>query len=143
VDPENFMTRSSPTARTTLAVATALSLAIAAPSQAQTQTALAATFCNMKEISVPIVDAGRVDGVLRVTLVLEARDAIGVAELDRRMPELRAAALAEAIEFARLYASPFTPVDARKLAASLTPALRRVSPSIKRVLIVKVAAQMA
>jgi hypothetical protein len=137
------MTRSSSTARIALATATALSLAIAAPAQAQTQNMLAATFCSMEEISVPIIDAGRIDGILRVTLVLEARDATSATELGKRMPELRAAALAEAIEFARLYASPFTPVDARKLAASLTPALRRVSPLIKRVLIVKVAAQMA
>lgn len=139
------MQRRSPTARRAFAVATTLSLAIAAavPAEAQAQAASAESFCNMDEISVPIIDASRVDGVLRVTLVLQAHDTAGVAALERKMPELRAAALAEAIEFARLYASPYTPVDAGKLVAALTPALRRVAPAIKRVLIVKVAAQTA
>jgi hypothetical protein len=97
----------------------------------------------MDEISVPIIDASRINGVLRVSITLEAGDAVSAAELGGRMPELRAAALAATLEFARLHASPFAPVDVSRLAAALTPALSHVSPSISRVLIVKVAAHEA
>lgn len=131
------MTRSALTV-STLAVA---SLAAIAPGHAQQ--AKAETFVPMEEISVPIVDAGRIDGVLRVSIVLEARDAAGAASLAQRMPELRAAGLGAAIEFARLHASPFTPVNVRKLSDALTPALRGVDPGIARILIVKVSALAA
>lgn len=131
------MTRSALTV-STLAVA---SLAAIAPGHAQQ--AKAETLVPMEEISVPIVDAGRIDGVLRVSIVLEARDAAGAASLAQRMPELRAAGLGAAIEFARLHASPFTPVNVRKLSDALTPALRGVDPGIARILIVKVSALAA
>ena len=119
----------------------AASIAGAAPGHAQQ--AQAETFVAMQEISVPIVDASRIDGVLRVSIVLEAKDAAGAASLARRMPELRAAGLGAAIEFARLHASPFTPVDVRRLSGMLAPALRGVDPAIARVLIVKVSALAA
>jgi len=131
------MTRSALIA-SALAVA---SFAVAAPGHAQQ--AQPATFVAMQEISVPIIDASRIDGVLRVSIVLEARDAAGAASLAQRMPELRAAGLGAAIEFARLHASPFTPVDVRKLSDTLAPALRNVEPGIARILIVKVSALAA
>jgi len=119
----------------------AMSLAGATPGHAQE--AQAATFVAMEEIAVPIVDAGRIDGVLRVSIVLEARDIAGAAGLARKMPELRAAGLGAAIEFARLHASPFTPVDVRRLSGTIEPALRGVDGTIARVLIVKVSARAA
>lgn len=125
----------------TVSAFAAMSLAGATPVHAQgTQ---AATFVAMEEIAVPIVDAGRIDGVLRVSIVLEARDTAGAASLARKMPELRAAGLGAAIEFARLHASPFTPVDVRRLSGTLAPALRGVDGTIARVLIVKVSALAA
>lgn len=100
----------------------------------------AAGFVAMDEISVPIIDASRVDGVLRVSLVLQARDAADAAALARRMPLLRASALAATIEFARLHGSPFSAVDVARLSAALTPALVKVDAGIAKVLIVKVSA---
>jgi len=131
------MTRSA----LTVSAFAAMSIAGAAPGHAQE--AKLATFVAMEEIAVPIVDAGRIDGVLRVSIVLEARDIAGAASLARKMPELRAAGLAAAIEFARLHASPFTPVDVRRLSGTLEPALRGVDGTIARVLIVKVSARAA
>ena len=131
------MTRSA----LTVSAFAAVSLASAAPVHAEeTQ---AASFVAMEEISVPIVDAGRIDGVLRVSVVLQARDVAGAARLARKMPELRAAGLGAAIEFARLHASPFTPVNVHKLAGTLEPALRGVDGTIARILIVKVSALAA
>ena len=125
----------------TVSAFAAMSLAGATPVHAQgTQ---AATFVAMEEIAVPIVDAGRIDGVLRISIVVEGRDTAGPASLARKMPELRAAGLSAAIEFARLHASPFTPVDVRRLSGTLAPALRGVDGTIARVLIVKVSALAA
>ncbi|WP_176594179.1 hypothetical protein [Sphingobium sp. EM0848] len=127
------MTRST----LTMSAITAASLA-ALPAYAQEMPG--ATFVVMEEISAPIVDASRVDGLLRVSLVLQVRDAHGAARLARRMPELRAAGLAAAIELARLHGSPFTAVDANRLTAALTPVLQRVDGRITKVLIVKLSA---
>ena len=131
------MTRS---ALTVSAVAVA-SLVATAPGHAQQ--AQPETFVAMQEISVPIVDARRMGGVLRGSVVLEARDAASAASLAQRMPELRAAGLGAAIEFARLHASPFAPVNVRKLSDTLAPALHSVEPGIARILIVKVSALAA
>lgn len=130
--------------RSTLTISAALvaaSVLSAAPGHAQTPEA--ASFVIMEEISVPIVDAGRLDGVLRVSIVLQAHDVGGGANLARKMPELRAAGLSATIEFARLHASPFTPVDVNKLSAALTPALLGIDAGIAKVLIVKVSALAA
>lgn len=135
------MTRSTLTASAAFMAATAVSFVGATPGYAQTADIPA--FVIMDEISVPIVDTARIDGVLRVSIVLQVRDADGAASLSRRMPELRAASLGAAIEFARLHASPFTPVDVRMLAAALAPALRGVDANITKVLIVKVSALAA
>jgi hypothetical protein len=125
----------------TVGAVIAASFAGAAPGHAQQSQST--PFVTMEEISVPIVDASRLDGVLRVSIVLQARDVQEAANLARRMPELRAAGLSAVIEFARLHATPFTPVDVRKLSAALTPALVGVDRGITRVLIVKVSAMIA
>lgn len=99
-----------------------------------------ATLVKLDQIDAPIVDAGRIGGVLHLTLVVEARTSATASALAKRMPELRSASLAAAIEFARLRASPFTAVDVERLQQTLTPALRRVDPGIARVLIVRATA---
>jgi flagellar basal body-associated protein FliL len=129
------MSRSALTVGSAFAALAATSI-VCAPS-ADAQTSEASPFVAMDEISVPIVDASRIDGVLRISITLQARDANDAAKLAKRMPELRATSLSAAMEFARLHASPFTPVDARKLAAMLTPALQRVDDSITKILIVR------
>jgi hypothetical protein len=57
--------------------------------------------------------------------------------LRTRMPELRATALTAALEFSRLYASGYTPVDAGRLSTDLNAAMKRAHPGIARVLIVR------
>lgn len=100
-------------------------------------------FVPMERITTPIFSASRIEGSLDVTLVLQAADVDTAAELNKHMPELRAASLAATIEFSRLYASGMTAVNAEKLSADLTKALKHTNPSIARVLIVKVASQPA
>lgn len=129
------MSRSALTVGSAFAALAATSVACAPPADAQATQA--SPFVAMDEISVPIVDASRLDGVLRISITLQAHDASGAAKLAKRIPELRATSLSAAMEFARLHASPFTPVDARKLSAMLTPALQRVDDSIAKVLIVR------
>ncbi|EZP80148.1 hypothetical protein BV97_03562 [Novosphingobium resinovorum] len=98
------------------------------------------TFLPMEQIDAPIVDGGRVDGVLHVAITLQAKTADDAAALAKRMPELRAAALPATIEFARLRASRFSPVDVERLAGMIAPSVKRVDPAIDKVLIVKVSA---
>lgn len=99
------------------------------------------SFVTLTPIDAPIVDGGRVDGILHVSLVVKANSAGTAAELGKRMPELRAAALPATIEFARLRASRFTPVDVSLLAESIAPSVKRVDGAgIDEVLIVKVSA---
>lgn len=95
----------------------------------------------MEKIVVPIVGSDRIDGTLKLKLVLAAKDAASLARLTARLPELRAVSVAGAIEFSRLFASPQTPVDVRRLSADLTKALRAADPGIERVLIVEVSAE--
>jgi hypothetical protein len=94
----------------------------------------------MAEIAVPIIDAGQIEGVLRFTLVLRAKDAASAAMLAEQEPRLRAAALGAGLEFARLRASPYRPVDVPRLSQALDAALRATDPAAERVLIVKVIA---
>ncbi|MGK6356448.1 hypothetical protein ACMGDH_14650 [Sphingomonas sp. DT-207] len=94
----------------------------------------------MNEVSVPIIDADRANGALRFKLVLEARDAGTAAGMTARLPELRAATVAAALEFARLNASGLRAVDAARLDHDLTAALKTSEPGLSRLLIVEVAA---
>lgn len=98
------------------------------------------TLVPMKEISVPIVDAGRIEGVLRFTLVLRAQDAAGAILLTNAEPKLRAAALDAGMEFARLRASPLRAVDAEQLAADMDRALHAADAGVAQALIIRVIA---
>jgi hypothetical protein len=104
---------------------------------------IGSNFLPLPEISTPIVGESRVEGVLAVTLVLETKDQPTALALKNRMPELRADALAATIEFSRLYASGYLPVDAARLSKSLNAALKPRYPGVLRVLIVKVGAEPA
>jgi hypothetical protein len=103
----------------------------------------AMNFVTLEEISVPIVEGARADGRLRLKLVLEAQDAAAAERLLAALPLLRATSLSAALEFARLYASPMTPVDVGRLSSDLTAALKKQDAGIARVLIVEVAAARA
>lgn len=94
-------------------------------------------FVPLSEITTPIFGESRIEGALSVTLVLEATDVEAAQMLKARMPELRATALTAALEFSRLYASGYTPVDAGRLSADLNAAMKRAHPGIARVLIVR------
>jgi hypothetical protein len=98
---------------------------------------------SLTEIIAPIVGRSRVEGTLSVSLVLEASAPEIADMLKARMPEVRATALTVTLEFARLYASGFTPVDARRLSADLNAALKKLQPGIARVLIVRLGAVTA
>ncbi len=95
----------------------------------------------MEEITVPIVDADRVNGALRFKLVIDAGSAEIASKLGDEMPMLRAATLAAGLEFARLNASALRAVDAQRLDHDLTAALRAAEPGLVRVLIVEVDAR--
>ncbi|HEX8419099.1 MAG TPA: hypothetical protein VF638_03705 [Sphingomonas sp.] len=94
----------------------------------------------MTPLDVPIVEGDRSDGRLRLKLVLRAADAADLERLRAEMPALRETTLATASEFARLYATPFAPVNARLLARDMTVALRGRDPAIRSVLLVEVGA---
>lgn len=94
-------------------------------------------FVALSEITTPIFGESRIEGALSLTLVLEATDVGAAQVLKARMPELRATALTAALEFSRLYASGYTPVDAGRLSADLNTAMKRAHPGIARVLIVR------
>ena len=98
-------------------------------------------FVSMDAIIVPIVGSDHFEGSLRLKLVLAAKDAEQLDRLTAKLPELRAVSIASSIEFSRLFTSPHTPVDARRLSADLTTALRTTDNGIARVLIVEVSAE--
>jgi hypothetical protein len=101
------------------------------------------TLVQMQEIVVPIVDGARAYGRLRIKLVLLARDAAAIPPIEARMPELRETALIAAAEFAKFYASPFAPIDARRLAHDISSALTAQDKEhvISRILLVGVLAE--
>ncbi|GEM_PF-1100606 len=138
-----------------LLVATVAATAAAVPTQAETgQTGTGKTeakkadpipppdpsFVVMEPIDAPIIDSGRIDGVLHLSLAVKTKSAENAAELTKRMPELRAASLAAAIEFARLHASPYAPVNVARLSAMMAAPIKRLDRGIEKVLIVKVSA---
>ncbi len=97
----------------------------------------------MAPLDVPIVEGDRSDGRLRLKLVLRAADAADLERLRGQLPALRETTLATASEFARLYATPFAPVNARLLARDMTRALCGRDATIRAVLLVQVAAVRA
>lgn len=94
----------------------------------------------MEEVTVPIIEADRVAGSMRVKLVLEASTGEVFANARAEMPRLREATIAAALEFARINASSMRAIDAGKLDHDLNAALRKAEPGLSRVLIVEVAA---
>jgi hypothetical protein len=89
---------------------------------------------------VPIVDSDRLTGNLRLKLVLDAGDAATAEKMKLRLPILRQAAMGGAIDFARLHASPFLPVNAELLEGNLTAAMSGPDLGHARVLITEVSA---
>ncbi|TCM17699.1 hypothetical protein EDF56_10541 [Novosphingobium sp. PhB165] len=134
------MSLSALNATAALAVALAAAAGLAPAATQAAKQVDPANLITLEQIDTPIVDAGRIDGVMHVRVVVEAQSASTATELTRRMPELRAASLAASIEFARLRASPFAALDVERLSQTLTPALKRVDPSVARVLIVRATA---
>lgn len=100
-------------------------------------------FVPLDEIKVPIIGSTRIEGRLRVKLVLDAKDAAAADELAERIPQLRATALAATIEFSRLYASGIAPVNAELLRSELTGAVTHEHKNVARILVVEVAAERA
>ena len=100
----------------------------------------AAAFVPLDDVAVPIVGSDRVEGTLRVRLVLEAADEGAAEGLKHRIPELRAASLAAAVEHSRLYVSAFAPVDAERLRSDMTIALKEANPAVGNVLVTEVGA---
>lgn len=94
----------------------------------------------MDEVSVPIVDGNRTDGKLEFKLVLEAKSEAAAEHMTATLPMLRSASVGAGIEFARLYASPMMPLDARRLASEMTSALQAQDAGVARVLLVEVMA---
>ncbi len=94
----------------------------------------------MGQIIVPIVGSGRLDGSMRLKLVIAATDAEALARLTERLPELRAITVAGTIEFSRLYASTQTPVNAAQLRSALKAALHAKDAGVADALIVEVSA---
>lgn len=94
----------------------------------------------MEEVTVPIIDADRVQGALRFKIVLDGGNAEGAHKATEELPMLRAATVAAGLEFARLNASGLRAVDAEQLDHDLTTALKTAEPALSRVLIVEVAA---
>ncbi len=95
----------------------------------------------MDEVTVPIIDADRVNGALRFKLVIDAGSAEVATKLNGQMPVLRAATVAAGLEFARLNASALRAVDAQRLDQDLTRALKAAEPGLVRVLLVEVEAR--
>lgn len=100
-------------------------------------------FVPMQEISLPIIDGDRLEGALKVTMVLAASDSAAAERVAASLPRLRSASLAATLEFSRLYASPMRPVNAEMLSRDLTEALQQEDPDIVQALIVNVAARPA
>ncbi|RJF85743.1 hypothetical protein [Sphingomonas cavernae] len=127
-----------------IAAATALSVLAMSPSAgAADPSGVAADtphFVPLDRITTPIFGASRIEGELDLAVVLEASGSASAAAMRARIPEMRAASLAATLEFSRLHASGFAPVNAEQLSADLTAALKPVHPGLTRVLIVKVSA---
>ena len=97
-------------------------------------------FVEMEPVSAPIIGSGRMDGVLQIGLVLEAGTAADAERLRDRMPALRDASFLSALEFSRLHASGYMPVDAVELGQRLTEAVKEAEPAVRQVLIVQLSA---
>jgi hypothetical protein len=97
-------------------------------------------FVPMDEITTPIFGESRIEGALSVRIVLETADSEAAGALRPKLPELRAAAVTTTLEFARLNASGYAPVEAPLLSSALNRAIKSVDPRVTRVLIVRLGA---
>lgn len=97
----------------------------------------------LSPMSVPIMGGDRLDGVLNITLVIEAKDPAGAELLRQHVPILRDACLSAAIEFGRLRVSALSPVDAAALISEINAAARSKDPHVDRVLLTMVSARAA
>lgn len=88
----------------------------------------------------PIINSDRIEGALHVSVVMSAASDVALAELTEREPKLRAALIAELIEFSRLYVSTQMPVNAAQLRTLLTNASRAQDKDVADVLIVEISA---
>ena len=94
----------------------------------------------LEELEVPIVDSGRLDGTLRVSFVVNAKDSGTADRLGERLPELRSLALGAATEFGRIYASGLAPVNAEILKKKVKAAIAKAHPDIADILVTQVSA---
>ena len=94
----------------------------------------------LDELEVPIVESGRLDGTLRVSFVVNAKDSGTADRLGERLPELRSLALGAATEFGRIYASGLAPVNAEILKKKVKAAIAKAHPDIADILVTQVSA---
>lgn len=97
-------------------------------------------FVDMEPLITPIVGPAQIEGLLEVKLALETESPATVSALNAKMPELRDASYIAALEFSRLHASGYLPVDAKRLADDVAVAIQRNHPEVARVLIISVSA---
>ena len=126
-------------AASVLAVAAAGGAGMALASDGSEQSA-GGTFVPLDEVVVPIVGSDRVEGTLRVRMVVEAADETAASAIQDRLPELRSASLAAAVEHSRLYVSALAPVDAERLRSDMGSALKAANPAVGSVLVTEVGA---
>ena len=126
-------------AASVLAVAMASGAGMAVASDGASP-AVGATFVPLDEVVVPIVGSDRIEGTLRLRMVIETKDSAVAEELASRLRELRAATLAAAVEHSRLYASALAPVNVEQLGGDMNLALKQANPSVGRVLVTEVGA---
>lgn len=115
-------------------VAAALLLAgLASPALAEGGESL---FLPLDKVVVPIIGSDAIEGRISVTLVLLARNGEGLAELRGQRPQLRERIVGAVLEFARLRASAYRPVNAVLLKRDLEKTLQH--PALDKVLITEV-----
>ncbi|MGU3315152.1 hypothetical protein ACLBWH_06360 [Sphingomonas sp. M6A6_1c] len=98
-------------------------------------------FVPMDEITTPIFGESQIEGGLTVRLVLETSDDAAAGVLRTQIPKIRATAVTTTLEFARLNASGYAPVEAPVLSSALNRAIKAIDPRVTRVLIVRLGAQ--
>ena len=125
-----------------VAVAGASNVALASSGDAPASAA-APNFVALEPIEVPIIGPHKIEGSLRVKLVLDAGQDGSADAISEQLPQVRAISLATTLEFSRLYASGLTPVNAELLRSELTAALKPYDKIIERVLVVEIGAQAA
>ena len=99
-----------------------------------------AAFVPLDEVVVPVVGSNRIEGTLRIRMVVAVADAASATEVSARVAELRAASVAAAVEHSRLYVSAVAPVNAEQLRSDMDIALKETSAAVGNVLLTEVSA---